>query len=76
MIPWIVFAAVWIACGILAYGVVFGYYRGAYPTLKDIDKTGDRICGAMVAMLGPFGLIVGLLFVCSSLRGWQGIHFK
>jgi hypothetical protein len=56
----------WLACGILDYGISFGYLQGKYPQIARLEYNNQRIYCSIMALLGPCALIASLW--C----GWVG----
>jgi hypothetical protein len=55
---WLIFGAVWIVCGVLAYGVALAHWRREVPADSFRSATGPAFyCG----FLGPIGLIAALV---------------
>ena len=50
---------IWATCGVLAYGLTFGYFIGRYPMLSAKKETGLAL---HTAVLGPIGLVIALSF--------------
>lgn len=50
--------AMWLICGVLAYGGLFAQFQNMYPSLRDADYRGDRNYSIFSALFGPVGLIV------------------
>lgn len=53
----LIIIAIWIVCGVLAYGFDFAYWQRHYPSLADRDRKADRFNALMTGCLGPIGLI-------------------
>lgn len=71
----LVIILVWIVCGILAYGITYGYFHREYPLInheKDIKRTTFFI-SIVQAMAGPIGLVVSIF---SSKFIKHGMKFK
>ncbi len=58
MSDWIVLGvAAWIACGILTYGIAFGYFQRKFALIADETIMADRIFAAVFGLCGPVGLV-------------------
>lgn len=57
----IICVVVWIGCGILTYGLLFGYMQRQFSTLAERDYWFDRWFSAALALTGPFGLFVTIM---------------
>lgn len=50
--------AIWIACGILAYGMDLAYFQRKFPAIAEESYRQDRINALVPALSGPIGLSV------------------
>lgn len=69
---WIIFGILaWIGCGIISYGMENAYWRHFGMSLHYLHRNKKSYRGLMwvVAIMGPFGVIV-------SLFGFRGITLK
>ena len=55
--------AIWIICGVFAYGITFAYFQGEFPDIFDERRTVivTACLGTFLAILGPGGLLVSFL---------------
>ncbi len=67
---WIVIVAVWILCGVIAYGRTFAHFQRKYPTLAAEYVDEDQIFALAMAAIGPFGLLISLIM------GRHGMMFR
>lgn len=65
---WIVIIAVWIFCGVVAYGRTFAHFQRQFPNVGSVDE--DRTFAMMFAATGPFGMVISLLM------GKHGMMFR
>lgn len=67
----------WIACGVLHFGLTFGYFQNAYPDLAKDNYNQDWFFAAIFSLLGPIALIAHYFWVyASSIHGPQPIKWK
>lgn len=66
-------AAIWAVCGALAYGLTLAYFQMKYPAIAYPWRHADTLVALLVAVFGPFGLIVTLL---SSEGCRYGLRYK
>lgn len=58
MIGLIIFAVVWLGCGILAFGMSLSYWNRKYILILDKKNfKSDVVVSLFAATLGPFGLL-------------------
>jgi len=57
----ILLLAVWVICGVLEYGLCFGFFQREYPILAEEDRGDDKRRAFIAAMSGPIGLLSSLL---------------
>lgn len=53
--------AIWIVCGILAYGLTFAYFQREFPLSSDTGYCGDCGVALLMCLLGLIGLIIHLV---------------
>ena len=53
----IIFAILWIICGILAYGFAFAYYQNEYPFIAEAEYNDYKIKAFIMALFGICGLV-------------------
>ncbi|ODS34392.1 MAG: hypothetical protein SCARUB_00523 [Candidatus Scalindua rubra] len=71
----IVFGALaYIACGMLAYGQLFGCMQNRYPESAEEEREFDQGLAFIFALLGPIGLFI--TYVVLTGRGKYGIKFR
>lgn len=59
---WITFGGVlWIACSVLEYGLYFAYYQRKWPSIANENRLSDRFLAALIALIGPIGLLATLI---------------
>lgn len=73
MINTIIFIAVWIVCGILAYGITFADFSFESLGYEKLFKRTDIKISVFFGLLGPIGLIAILSFTNFA---EHGIKFK
>lgn len=49
---------IWIICGILSYGITFGYFQNKYPRMAEKRWVEDFRFAVFFGILGPIGLSV------------------
>lgn len=67
MLVWLVISnsiIFWIACGVLAYGITYGYFQREFPTIAYESQKDDSAMALVFGALGPFGVL--LSFVLSG----------
>lgn len=62
MTPDLIILLIWVACGVAAYGAIFADFQGAFPLIASESAASNRIMSATVSILGPFSLLVVVLF--------------
>ena len=65
--------AVWTVLGLLAYGLSFAYWQREFPTLAKRDRAADKRKSLILALAGPVGLVVILIY---SGDGKHGVKFN
>ena len=68
----IIFAMLWIICGILAYGFAFAYYQNEFIFIAEEEYNDDRIRAFIVALFGICGLVA---LICLN-GGKHGLKYK
>lgn len=63
-------ALVWVLCGVLAYGITFGYFTREYPRSNPREHIAISV---VMAVSGPFGLVNSI--ICSRLVE-HGIRYR
>jgi hypothetical protein len=53
--------AVWILCGVSAFGFLFAHFQGKYPEIASKTKTQDYFFCGLMSATGPIVLAVVLL---------------
>ncbi len=69
----IAFALVgWVACGVIAYGLVFAHFQQKWPLNAQAGLWNDRGFAALVSISGPLGLSVVFF------KGWfsYGLQYR
>jgi hypothetical protein len=61
----------WVYNGILAYGISYAYYQRNWPTLAVEDRISDILMSVMIALAGPFGLLVIFFYSEFAKFGFQ-----
>lgn len=69
---WIAVAAIWIVCGVLAYGLAFAHYQGEFALSAEKRVSTDQAFAWIMATLGPVGLLTEL---CSGGTA-HGLKFR
>jgi len=69
----IIVLIVWIACGVLTFGITFGYFQREFPLLAEEGGHSDRMLALLFAAFGPIALIT-TFFLSGCLK--HGIKFK
>ena len=64
---------IWIICGILTYGITFGYFQGGWPEISEKGYRQDMSFSVFFGLLGPIGLIIS--FFISGFAEY-GLKFK
>lgn len=64
---------IWIICGILTYGIHFGYFQRKYPELAEKNYKKDMGDAILFGLTGPIGLCVSFL---ESGMAEHGLKFK
>ncbi len=74
MIVWIIVAAaVWLVCGIIAYGASFAYFQGKYALIAKQEYRADLRFSIVWGLLGgPIALFI--LWIDDGFR--YGLRFK
>jgi hypothetical protein len=49
--------AIWLICGVIAYGGLFACLQNKYSSLADDDYRGDMSYAIVPSLFGPFGLL-------------------
>lgn len=68
-----IFAIVWIVCGVLAYGITLAWNRGKWPKLAEEWRGRDIGFSVFVGLYGPIGLIVAFFM---SENAKYGLKFR
>ncbi len=66
---WIAGAAMWIACGILAYGRFLAHWQREFPSIADECQDSDRGMSFALALAGPLALPAA--FACCRRHGFM-----
>lgn len=53
-----VFLLFWIVCGVVTYGLTFGYYQREFSALAKEDYWRDLIFSTVFSLFGPISLFV------------------
>jgi hypothetical protein len=53
--------AIWILCGVLAYGICFAYAQREWPALAEVWRREDIGASFYAALCGPLGLLAVLI---------------
>ncbi len=53
---WIAACAIWIVCGVWAYGLTFGYFQGKWPNIAKGFESLHRRLALTIAVGGPLGV--------------------
>ena len=73
MILWIIiFAILWIICGILSYGFLFAYFQNEYIFIAKEDYNKDKRYAFGIALLGICGLVA---IICMN-QYKHGLKYK
>lgn len=64
MIPFLILAAVWVVCGVLAYGLILGYFRREYPTASRART--HWVIAFWPSLSGPVALIAAVIFLLGT----------
>jgi hypothetical protein len=48
----------WIACGIVGYGITFGYFQNEFPNIAREWRTMDRCFAVFIGLTGPVGILI------------------
>ena len=64
---------IWVICGILAYGITFGYFQRKFPLLAKRSYMEDA---GFATIIGIFGVVGLLLSVCLSGFCRYGLKFR
>jgi len=70
----IVYPIVHIVCGVLAYGLTFGYFQGYFHRSADERRIGDIVFSVFMGCFGPIGLFVASFL--ALMDGWHGLKWK
>ena len=63
MAIWLIGGIVWVACGVLVYGLVLALFVRDFPSLHcDSIWASDRRCAMLVPVFGVLGLIGFIIF--------------
>ena len=65
----------WIGCGVLSYGLHFGYFQRRFPDLAEGDYKVDLFMSIACGVFGPIGLLA-IIYVASANRGLAGFKWK
>ena len=72
----VIIAVIWVVCGVLSFGLSFGYYQNAYPNIAEKGYLGDFMFSLLVSLLGPITLISwGIFSVTLQTRDSQPMKF-
>ena len=69
-----IFAIIWIACSIYAYGLVFGMLRTRYP--REEYYQSDQLVAFMTSVFGPGAVVAYVLIAVFFRFPWYGLKFK
>ena len=69
----LIFVIFHLICGVLSYGLTFGYFQKAFPSLAERDYREDKNRAIISAFLGIAGLLAILIASCTD---WQGFKWK
>jgi|SRR5581483_1842607 len=69
------FIVLWMACGVLAYGLTLGAFQGEFPQFGYKERLADVTLAAMGGLTGVFGLVVIALFSYAK-RGRLEFRFR
>ncbi len=65
-------AGFWVICGVISYGLVFGYFQREFPNIAEKHYRRDMNTALVVAFGGPFGLL-GTLCAMFSWGGFSEV---
>ncbi len=68
----VIIATLWIACGVLTYGLMLAYQQREFPLIAATDYVSDVLFAVLFGALGPFGLFAALF--CGGTR--HGVKWK
>ncbi len=57
---WLAAGVVWIACGVLAYGLTFGHFQRRWPGIAKEMRSNHRALALLLAIVGPLGVFIAL----------------
>jgi hypothetical protein len=66
MMTWILLF-VWLACGIVNYGLMFAYFQRKFPSIADEQYWSDVTFATTAVVTGPICLLASLV-VCEPFR--------
>ena len=52
---------VWVACSVLAYGLMLAHFQKGWPSIARSGYYGDTAFARWMALAGPIGLFVALM---------------
>lgn len=70
MITMIVVLA-WLLCSLYSFGTVFAFFQDEFPTIAKDDRRVTYGFATYVALLGPIGALLALLFSGFNKYGWR-----
>jgi hypothetical protein len=62
-------------CGVLTYGLTFGWFQNRFPGIAACYYKDDMALAMLASMLGPVGLC-GILTLMAIHRSYEGFKFK
>ncbi len=57
----VIIATLWIACGVLAYGLTLAFFQRKFPLIAADDYWDDVLFAVFIGTLGPIGLFTALV---------------
>ena len=68
-----ILALIWVACGIINYGLSLACYQRTFPFSASYNFIRDRRFVLIMSLLGPFSLLASLLLI--TIKGYYGFMF-
>jgi hypothetical protein len=66
----LVFAVLWLACGLAAAGMIYAHVQRRWPSVADEDRREDAEYAVAFGLFGPIALVIIFLMTGFAKHGW------